>query len=136
MRTTLLFKLVTAIALTIPLAGISQEEKVWYGRPEYWRPYDKTGINIFETGKTDNLTSYEGQKLRIGAGFTQQFQNLKHSNDNADANGETNKLYALAPGFMTAQANLFLDVQLYDGIRLNVTTYLSSRHHNEAWVKG
>jgi hypothetical protein len=37
---------------------------------------------------------------------------------------------------MTAQANLFTDVQLADGIRLNVTTYLSSRHHNEAWVKG
>ncbi|MDB5253564.1 MAG: hypothetical protein JWP27_2733, partial [Flaviaesturariibacter sp.] len=39
-------------------------------------------------------------------------------------------------GFMTAQANLFTDVQLADGIRLNLTTYLSSRHHNEAWVKG
>jgi hypothetical protein len=37
---------------------------------------------------------------------------------------------------MTAQANLFMDVQLAEGIRLNVTTYLSSRHHNEAWVKG
>jgi hypothetical protein len=37
---------------------------------------------------------------------------------------------------MTSQANLFLDVQLADGIRLNVTTYLSARHHNEAWVKG
>lgn len=37
---------------------------------------------------------------------------------------------------MTAQANLFMDVQLADGIRLNVTSYLSSRHHNETWVKG
>ena len=37
---------------------------------------------------------------------------------------------------MTAQANLFTDVQLADGIRMNVTTYLSTRHHNEAWVKG
>ncbi len=37
---------------------------------------------------------------------------------------------------MTAQANLNMDVQLADGIRLNLTTYLSSRHHNEAWVKG
>ena len=37
---------------------------------------------------------------------------------------------------MTAQANLFMDVELADGISLNVTSYLSSRHHNEAWVKG
>jgi hypothetical protein len=27
-------------------------------------------------------------------------------------------------------------VQLADGIRLNLTSYLSSRHHNETWVKG
>jgi hypothetical protein len=27
-------------------------------------------------------------------------------------------------------------VQLSDGIRLNLTSYLSSRHHNETWVKG
>ena len=33
-------------------------------------------------------------------------------------------------------ANLFVDIQLADGIQLNVTTYLSTRHHNEAWVKG
>jgi hypothetical protein len=37
---------------------------------------------------------------------------------------------------MTAQANLYTDVQLADGISLSLTTYLSARHHNEAWVKG
>jgi hypothetical protein len=37
---------------------------------------------------------------------------------------------------MTSQANLYTDVQLGDGIRLGLTTYLSARHHNEAWVKG
>ena len=29
-----------------------------------------------------------------------------------------------------------MDVQLADGIKLNLETYLSSRHHNESWVKG
>jgi hypothetical protein len=29
-----------------------------------------------------------------------------------------------------------MDVQLADGIRLNLTSYLSSRHHNETWIKG
>jgi hypothetical protein len=42
----------------------------------------------------------------------------------------------MTPGFNTASANLFMDVQLADGIRLNLTSYLSSRHHNETWVKG
>lgn len=37
---------------------------------------------------------------------------------------------------MTAQANLYMDVELADGISLNVTSYMSSRHHNEFWVKG
>ena len=37
---------------------------------------------------------------------------------------------------MTAQANLFIDAQLADGITLNVTNYMSARHHNEFWVKG
>ncbi len=39
-------------------------------------------------------------------------------------------------GFGTAMANLFMDVQLEDGVRLNVTSYLSARHHNETWIKG
>ncbi|MNS21888.1 hypothetical protein D3C72_536660 [compost metagenome] len=90
---------------------------------------------MFETGKNDSVV-YDGFKFRIGAGFTQQFQNLKQENPKALNNQAANKLYPLSPGFMTAQANLYLDAQLYDGIRLNLTTYLSSRHHNETWVKG
>ena len=135
-----LFNRVSIIALAIilvaPAAVWAQDQKVSYGSPSYWRPYDKTGINVFETGKKDDSLTFEGLKVRLGAGFTQQFQNLKHENDGALNNGTTNRLYPLAAGFMTAQANLFMDVQLADGIRLNVTTYLSTRHHNEAWVKG
>jgi hypothetical protein len=33
-------------------------------------------------------------------------------------------------------ANLNVDAQLADGIRMNLTLYLSSRHHEETWVKG
>ena len=32
--------------------------------------------------------------------------------------------------------NLNIDAQLGDGVRLSLITYLSSRHHSEAWVKG
>jgi len=100
-----------------------------------FRYYDQRGINVFETPK--NNVTFNGLRVRFGAGFTQQFQNLKHSNEVEKNSGTgANRLYPLLPGFMTAQANLFTDVQLAEGISLNVTTYLSARHHNEAWVKG
>ena len=116
-------------------------------RPSYWRPYDQRGINVFEESKQADSIPYEGLRIRFGAGFTQQYQNLKHentalNNDRATLTSSTgvkslgNKLYPLQPGFNTSQANLFTDVQLADGIRLNLTTYLSARHHNETWVKG
>jgi hypothetical protein len=92
------------------------------------RPYDKSGINIFEATKDTNAV-FEKLKVQFGAGFTQSFQGLKHSNVSGG-------LYKMTPGFNTANANLFMDVQLADGIRLNLTSYLSSRHHNETWVKG
>ncbi|MBS1564590.1 MAG: hypothetical protein JST39_09380 [Bacteroidetes bacterium] len=131
-----------SLLLALPIAALAQNppkkitEKVSYGTPSYWRPYDQTGINVFETPKTDDAIPFDGLRVRFGAGFTQQFQNLKHENPGALNYQSTNKLYPLSSGFMTAMANLNMDVQLADGIRLNVTTYLSTRHHNEAWVKG
>lgn len=109
------------------------------------RAYDKTGINVFEDPK-DSTSSFDGLKIKFGAGFTQQFQNLKVKNPDALNNNigsyskgvsvPGNRLKVITPGFQTAQANLYMDVQLADGIRLNITTYLSSKHHNETWVKG
>lgn len=49
---------------------------------------------------------------------------------------ENNQLVKIGPGFNLASANLYLDAQLHDGIRAHLTTYLSSRHHNDVWVKG
>ena len=46
---------------------------------QFWRPYDQRGLNVFETGKEDTV-AYEGMKVRIGGHFTQQWQNLSHSN--------------------------------------------------------
>jgi len=98
-----------------------------------FRPYDKAGIGVFESPK-DKLAKFDGLKIRFGAGFTQQYQLLNHSN--VPDTGIAFKLKPITGGFGTAMANLNMDVQLEDGIRLNVTTYLSARHHNEAWVKG
>src|SRR6476659_6074111 len=105
-----------------PITAAAQTE--FYGRPSYWRPYDQRGINIFETNKTPDTMEFKGPRVRLGAGFTQQYQNLKSTSTN---NHDANQLYPITPGFMTAQANLFTDIQLADGIHLNVTTYLSTR---------
>ncbi len=106
------------------------------------RAYDRTGINQFEMMK-DSITKYDGLKLRIGGAFTQQFQALSHENASdakialiGGTKYNTNMLYPITSGFNTASANLMFDVQLEDGVRLNLTSYLSSRHHNETWVKG
>nr|WP_294896301.1 hypothetical protein [uncultured Pedobacter sp.] len=96
------------------------------------RPYDKSGINVFESPK-DSTAKFDNLKVKFGAGFTQSFQNLKHENTSTLP---ANELFKMTPGFNTANANLYMDVQLADGIRLNLTSYLSSRHHNETWVKG
>ncbi|WP_069659675.1 hypothetical protein [Arcticibacter eurypsychrophilus] len=116
----------TAYALLImsPALVNAQSSRDWTNM----RGYDQSGINVFETPK-DTATTFDGLDVRFGAGFTQSFQNLKHENS-------LNNLYKMSPGFNTANANLFMDVQLADGIRLNLTSYLSSRHHNETWVKG
>ncbi len=138
-------KLFFAILLGLPFTMNAQPvEKISYMRPSYWRPYDQTGINVFETTKQADPVPFDGLRIRFGAGFTQQFQNLKHENPDALNNDvgsyspavAGNKLKVITSGFQTAQANLFMDVQLADGIRLNVTSYLSSKHHNETWVKG
>lgn len=116
---------------SLPIALFAQQPKI-----ANWRPYDKTGINKFETSKNDTA-AFDGLKVRFGAGFTQQFQSLKHENSAVNNTGTgANRLYPIAPGFMTSQANLFIDAQLADGITLNVTNYMSSRRHNEFWVKG
>lgn len=103
------------------------------GQIPYLRAYDKSGINVFESQKKDSLP-FDGVKVRIGAGFTQEFQNLKEKNWVGEFSN--NGLYQISPGFNQAEANLYTDFQLADGIHLNVALYLSTRHHNETWVRG
>ena len=102
-----------------------------------FRANDQEGVNVFETPKETDA-EFDGLKVKVGGHFTQQFQALDHENNPVfDDQGELlNGLYAMKPGFNLATANLNLDVQLYEGVRLHLVTYLSSRHHPEAWVKG
>ena len=99
---------------------------------QFWRSPDQRGLGVFETGKADTV-AYDGIKVRVGGAFTQQFQSLSHSNTatpNLNAAGvNLNELIDFGGGFNLATANLNFDVALADGVRLNLITYLSSRHH-------
>jgi hypothetical protein len=110
------------------------------GRPitmQYYRAQDKRGINVFETTK-DPGVEFTGFKVDFGAAFTSQVQNLSHRTGAAPnvVNGvNTNQLADIGFGFNNSTANLNLHAQLAPGIRVALTSYLSSRHHNETWVK-
>ena len=105
---------------------------------QYFRANSKSGINVFETTKNDT-TTFTGIKVRIGGNFSQDFQSLRQQNNASPVmvnNINVNQLTSLTNGFNLAMANLNVDAQLADGIRMNMTMYLSSRHHQETWVKG
>jgi len=119
---------------TLTIGSFAQRAEVGYIRPN-----NTKGINVFETSKTDSV-KFKGVDVRVGGNFSQSFQNLKHSNTPyytvAAPTVIANPLTPVTNGFNTAMANLNIDVALADGISLNLVTYLSTRHHNEAWVKG
>ena len=95
---------------------------------QFYRTNDKAGVNVFEASKEDTV-EFDGLRIRVGGDFAMQFQSLKHSNT-------ANNLVELGSDFNLPSANLNLDVQLYDGVRMHLRTYLSSKHHNESYVKG
>jgi len=102
-----------------------------------FRAGDKTGINVFETPKTE--TTFDGVKVTFGGGFTQGFQALEHSNEAVSVmSGTTDltKLNGIRPGFNLASANLAINTVLADGVALKMELNLASKHHNETWVKG
>jgi len=125
------------LAILLGAATIAQAQQP---AMQFFRPYDKQGINIFETNKTDT-TTFTGLHIRLGGNFAQDYQSLTDQNTAAyfrtskTDSTNANALDPLAGGFNLAMANMYLDAQLDDGIRANVTVYLSSKHHNESWVK-
>lgn len=90
-------------------------------------PRGQEGLNIFDPMKDD--VPFDKVKARIGGAFALQFQGLDHSNS-------LNNLIELGSDFNLPTANLTIDAQLADGLRVNLDLYLASNHHHETWVKG
>lgn len=95
---------------------------------QYFTLPGKASLNQFEQPKT-NTVDFTGLQVRIGGDFALQFQGLSQENSG-------DSLAELSNNFTLPTANLNFDVQLASGMRMHLRTYLSSRHHAEAWVKG
>jgi hypothetical protein len=83
----------------------------------------------FEAPKSD--VPFEKVKVKVGGDFALQFQGLDHSTGSIP-----DTLVTLGKNLNLPTANLNLDVWMADGVKMHLRTYLSSRHHREAWVKG
>jgi hypothetical protein len=120
-----------------PAPGVSERATAEPVTIEHYVPHDSRSLNQFETPKEEGV-AYSGFQLNWGGAFTQQFQALHHSNAaaaNVVAGVNQNQLIRIGAGMDNAMANLFLNAQLARGIRVEMTNYLSTRHHNETWVK-
>jgi hypothetical protein len=128
-------QLSTIFFMVIGFSAMAQRQEM-----QYFRYNDKTGINVFETTKGDT-TLFRHLKVKVGGNFEQSFPALRDQNTAVPMTvpgftGNVNSLIPLTNGFVLAMANLNIDAQLSDGIRVNLTAYLASRHHEDTWVKG
>lgn len=113
------------VAVLITATTFAQDKR----HIDNFRSPDKNGINVFEAPK-DSISTFDGVKVRIGGASALQYQSVNHENS-----GDV-ELIEIGDNFNLATANLDLDVALADGVRMHLRTYLSARHHPEAWVKG
>jgi len=116
-------RIITSLTVLVTFYTFGQQPKI-----QFYRPNNKKGLNTFEATKKDTV-DYDGVKVRVGGDFAMQFQGLSQSN-------EAENLVQLGNNFNLPTANLNIDVQLYDGLRMHMRTYMSSRHHVDAWIKG
>jgi len=126
--------------LWVLLTAVGFSASAQHQAMQYFRPNDQRGINVFET-KKDDTTSFRHLKVKVGGNFEQSYQMLRDKNTAIPMTetgfaGNVNSLIPLTNGFDLAMANLNIDAQLADGIRVNLTVYLASRHHEDTWVKG
>lgn len=115
---------------------------------DYLAP-EKSTRNVFEDPKIE-APEYDGVKVSVGGDFALQFQALDHSTEgfykpsqagyyvgtSTALAGSKIQLYKMHKDFNLPTANLDVNAYLAKGVKMHLRTYLSARHHNEAWVKG
>ncbi|MGQ7946473.1 hypothetical protein [Flavobacterium sp. WC2509] len=124
------------------------DAQVSFGKMQNMIPRSKEGLNIFDVNKND--VEFQGLSVDLGGALALQFQGLDSFNDQREGSYTASngaiisgnagtagyRLNNLENNFNLPAANLVFGAQLADGVRVNLDVYLSSRHHNETWVKG
>lgn len=108
----------------------------YYAQETSMRDYlapEKSTRNVFEDPKVE-APEYDGVKVSVGGDFALQFQALNHETKGTLPTGVT--LNPMGKDFNLPNANLDINAYLAKGVKMHLRTYLSARHHNEAWVKG
>ncbi|HEX6042356.1 hypothetical protein [Longimicrobium sp.] len=122
----------TAPADTTPAPAATQAPVTVSALPVVVGSPSAGGVGQFEPAKQGR--DFNGLQLQIGGAFAQTFQALDHETSATAAPNTT--LGQIRPGFNLASANLNIGAQLARGIRVDLESYMASRHHNEFWVKG
>ena len=133
--------LIRASMLTMFVAGINfiSAQEVPTSMRDYLAP-EKSSRNVFEDPKVE-APEYDGVKVSVGGDFALQFQGLDHETAAPSLGLKTgtvipNTLRVMGSDFNLPTANLDVNAYLAKGLKMHLRTYLSARHHNEAWVKG
>jgi hypothetical protein len=133
--------LIRASMLTMFVAGINfvSAQEVSTSMRDYLAP-EKSSRNVFEDPKGES-PDFDGIKVSVGGDFALQFQALDHETKAPSlgvVTGTTtpNTLVEMGSDFNLPTANLDVNAYLAKGVKMHLRTYLSARHHNEAWVKG
>lgn len=132
---------IRASVLTLLVAGINfvSAQEAPTSMRDYLAP-EKSSRNVFEDPKGES-PEFDGVKVSLGGDFALQFQALDHSTKAPSLGVVTNTttpntLQVMGKDFNLPTANLDVNAYLAKGLKMHLRTYLSARHHNEAWVKG
>ncbi|MEC5156618.1 hypothetical protein [Chryseobacterium sp. MP_3.2] len=132
---------IRASMLTVLVAGLNfvGAQETTTSMRDYLAP-EKSTRNVFEDPKGVS-PEYDGVKVSVGGDFALQFQSLDHetkapSLGNVGTTTTPNTLQVMGSDFNLPTANLDVNAYLAKGVKMHLRTYLSTRHHNEAWVKG
>ena len=105
------------------------------------RPADQRGINVFEKSEDRHVGVQESHRFGFGGAFEQDFQNLTHTSTAtpvlvAGMSTRTHSCRSARASQPPWRTSTCKRLKLAQGIRVNLVTYLSTRHHNDTWVKG
>lgn len=124
--------LMRASMLAVLFSGVMNAQDTTTTMRDYLAP-EKAQRNVFEDPKGPS-PEFDGVKVSVGGDFALQFQALDH--ETTAKLGPDYVLNTMGSDFNLPTANLDVNAYLAKGVKMHLRTYLSARHHNEAWVKG